>query len=127
MKEIASTDFYTIGVDPAKNRIYFTMRGSWTSEKEVPDWLEHVAAAVELCSPGFTELIDWTGSSAILLSDYIAGAQEIAMKAGLRKAARVYDRESFVKRQMNSLTEKTGFPVKSFADREEAEVWLDEQ
>ena len=126
MKTIASNDFYTVAVDSVKNRIYFTMRGSWTNEKQVSDWPDHVAEAVRLCSPGFTELIDWTGAPAILLTDYIGRAQEIAVKGGLRKAARVYERETFAKHQMDSLTEKTGFPVRSFFDREEAEAWLDE-
>ena len=126
MKTIASNNFYTVAVDEAKNRIHFTMRGSWTSEKDVSDWPDHVAEAVKLCSPGFTELIDWTGSPGILLTDYIAQAQDIAVKAGLRKAARVYDRETFLKHQMDSLTEKTGFPVRSFFKKEEAIAWLDE-
>ncbi|MDQ7782037.1 MAG: hypothetical protein RDU20_04110 [Desulfomonilaceae bacterium] len=126
MKTIVSNDFYTVAVDPAKNRIYFTMRGSWIKEKEVQDWPNHVAEAVRLCSPGFTELIDWTGSKAILLTDYIAKAQEIAVKGGLRKAARVYDEESFAKHQMDTLTKETKFPVRSFFNRQEAEAWLDE-
>jgi hypothetical protein len=32
-----------------------------------------------------------------------------------------------LKLQMDSLTEKTGFPVKSFFDLKEAETWLDKK
>jgi hypothetical protein len=127
MKTIASNEWYVIEVDQIKNRIHFTMRGSWTDTKGVSGWLDDLGAAIKLCRPGFTELIDWRQSTAILLTDKIAEAQQMAMRAGLRRAARVYDRDTFLKHQMDRLTEKTGFPVKSFFDVEEAERWLDEQ
>ena len=127
MKTVASNEAYAIAVDEVKSRIYFTMRGSWTDTKRVSGWLDDLAAAIKLCRPGFTELIDWRQSTAILLTDYIGKAQKMAMDAGLHKAARVYDRETFLKRQMDTLTEQTSFPVKSFFDLEEAEAWLDEK
>jgi hypothetical protein len=80
-----------------------------------------------LCSPGFTELIDWTHAGGIWLTDHIAEAQKLAMKSGLRKAARLFSRESFAKLQMDKLSEKTGFPVQSFFDQKAAEAWLDEK
>jgi hypothetical protein len=127
MKTIASNEFYDIAVDQTKNRIHFTMRGSWTDTKRVTGWLDDLGAAIKLCKPGFTELIDWRQSSAILLTDKIGEAQKMAMKAGLRRAARVYERDTFLKLQMDRLTEETGFPVKSFFDLKEAEAWLDEE
>ncbi len=125
METIASNDFYTIEVDKQKNRIYFTMRGSWTVADDIPAWGQDVEKAVSLCQPGFTELIDWCGSTGIFLTDFIADAQQIAIKGGLRKAARVYEYDTFVKLQMDRITLKTGFPVESFYDRREAELWLD--
>lgn len=127
MRTVASNEAYAIEVDEIKNRISFTMRGSWTDTKQVSGWLDDLAAAIKLCRPGFTELIDWRQSTAILLTDKIAEAQKMAMQAGLRRAARVYDRDTFLKLQMDSLTEKTGFPVKSFFDLKEAEAWLEEK
>ncbi len=127
MKTIASNEWYVIEVDQIKNRIHFIMRGSWTDTKGVSGWLDDLGAAIKLCRPGFTELIDWRQSTAILLTDKIAEAQQMAMRAGLRRAARVYDRDTFLKHQMDRLTEKTGFPVRSFFDLKEAERWLDEQ
>jgi hypothetical protein len=125
MRTVISNDYYTIAVDEDKNRIYFTMRGSWIDDKEVSSWLNDLAVAIKLCHRGFTELIDWRQSSAILLTDHIAEAQKMAMAAGLHKAARVYDRETFLKYQMDTLSHQTGFPVKSFFDLKEAEAWLD--
>lgn len=126
MRTIASNEHYVIQVDESRNRLYFVMKGSWIDTKAVPNWQEDVKTALTFLSPGFTELIDWTDVGSILLTDYIATAQELAMKAGVRKAARVYSAERFLKVQMDSLSQKTGFPVKSFLDKEEAEAWLDE-
>ncbi|MBI5571421.1 MAG: hypothetical protein HY914_15870 [Desulfomonile tiedjei] len=125
MKTVASHDFYEIAVDGAKNRIHLTNRGSWTSTKQIEGWLDDLAAAAKLCTPGFTALIDWTQSTGILLTDRVAEAQQLLMKAGLRKAARLFDRETFLKYQMDQVSQQTGFPVESFFDRREAEAWLD--
>lgn len=126
MKAIANNEFYILTVDERKNRIHLTMQGEWINFSQVSGWLDHNSEAVKLCAPGFTTLIDWTSVKATGLPDFIADAQEVMMKAGLRKAARVYDRETFLKFQLDRLTEKTKFPVRSFFDRSEAEAWLDE-
>ena len=125
MITVASNDHYVIEIDETKNRLFFVMKGSWTDPKAVPHWLEDVGRALEHLSPGFTELIDWTDIGAIVLTDYISGAQELAIKAGVRKAARVYSAEHFLKVQMDTISRETGFPVESFLDKSEAEAWLD--
>jgi len=125
MRTVAKTDHYVIGVDETKNRLFFEMKGDWTDTQAVPNWLDDVKKALQSMRPGFTELIDWTDVSAIVLTDYIAGAQQLAIDAGLRKAARVYSGEKFLKLQMDSLSRKTSFPVETFFSKEEAEVWLD--
>lgn len=126
MKAVASCDHYVIEVDEIKNRIIFAMKGAWTDANAVPDWLEDMRKALKYVKRGFTELIDWTDVSAIVLTDYIAAAQQLAIDAGLRKAARVYSGEKFLKIQMDTLSKKTSFPVESFFTREEAETWLDQ-
>lgn len=125
MRTVASCDHYVIQVDEVKNRIIFLMKGAWTDANAVPDWLEDMSKALKHVKPGFTELIDWTDVSAIILTDYIAAAQQLAINAGLRKAARVYSGEKFLKIQMDTLSKKTSFPVESFFTREQAEAWLD--
>jgi len=125
MRTVATNDHYVIGVDEAKNRLFFVMKGDWTATEAVSNWLEDVKKALQHMRPGFTELIDWTEVSAIVLTDYIAGAQQLAINAGLRKAARVYSGEKFLKLQMDSLSRKTSFPVESFFSKEDAEAWLD--
>ena len=128
MQSIASTDFYSIAVDTQKNRLFVTIKGSmWTDPKKVPNWLDDVAAGLKLLSPGFTELIDWTEMIGTSLTDFFIDSQKLTIKAGLRKAARLYTRESFAKLQMDKISEKTGFPVRSFFDLKAAEAWLDEK
>ncbi len=128
MQTVASTDFYEIAVDTKENRFYVTIKGSmWTDPKKVPNWLDDVAAGLKLLSPGFTELIDWTQMVGTTLTDFFVESQKLTIKAGLRKAARLYSRESFAKLQMDTISAQTGFPVKSFFDRKAAEAWLDEK
>jgi len=128
MQSIASTDFYSIAVDRQKNRLYITIKGAtWIDPNKVRNWLDDLAAGLKLLSPGFTELIDWTQMSGILLTDYIDEAQKLTMKAGLHKAARLHSRKSFAKLQLDNISEKTGFPVQSFFDQKAAEAWLDEK
>lgn len=126
MKAVASHEFYAVAVDEVKNRIHLINRGSWTNAKQVSGWLDDLFAATKLCKPSFTMLIDWTQSTGILLTDRVGEAQELLMRAGLRKAARLFERDTFLKFQMDRVSEKTGFPVESFFDRDEAEAWLDE-
>jgi hypothetical protein len=126
MQSIASTDFYFIAVDTQKNRLYITIKGgTWIDPKQVPKWLDDLAVALKLLSPGFTELIDWSQMTGILLTDYITEAQKQTMKAGLRKAARLHSKKSFAKLQLDTISEKTGFPVQSFFDHKACEDWLD--
>lgn len=125
MITVATNDHYTIAVDEAKNRIHFTMKGSWIDDSRVAAWIEDLRSAIKLCRQGFTELIDWRQSTAILLTDRIEQAQKVAMEGGLFRAARLYDKETFVKHQMDSLSGRTGFPVQSFYDEKEALAWLD--
>lgn len=126
MKTIASSGAYTVKVDERKNRMFLTNRGAWTDPDQVSGWLDDLGTAIKLCRPGFTALIDWTQSTGILLTDLVEEAQKLLMQGGMRRAARVHERETFLKHQMDRTSEKTGFPVKSFFDMKEAEAWLDE-
>jgi len=126
MKTLASGSVFSVSVDEEKNRIFLTNRGSWTDEIQISGWLEDIGAAIKLCRPGFTVLIDWTQSSAILLTDRIAEAQGLLIQGGVRRAARLYEKETFLKHQMDRVSTKTGFPVQTFYNQKDAEAWLEE-
>ncbi|MCA1960931.1 MAG: hypothetical protein LDL33_09045 [Desulfomonile sp.] len=126
MKEIASTDFYSIHVDKAKNRLFVTYRGTWTKPTQVPDFLRDHAEAINQLTPGYTALIDFRAMDAILLTDFIEKAQLDAVQSGIRKAARIYDRPTFIQIQTDHIRKKTGLNARAFESVAEAEAWLDE-
>ena len=125
MIRVADEEYYRLEVDPKKNRIYFLIRGDWTDPKKLSNWIPDIEKTIGYCTRGFTELIDWTSMRAITLTDQISAHHVVAMKAGIKKAARVFEREHFVAVQLNRVATQTGFPIKVFFDRAEAESWLD--
>lgn len=126
MNETASTDFYTIGVDRAKNRLFITYKGAWIRPAQVPDFVTDHAQALKLLSPGFTALVDVRQMESMLLTDFVQQVQMDALKAGIRKAARVYDRPTFIQVQAEHIHKKTGLSSKAFDSVADAEAWLDE-
>ncbi|MCA1960929.1 MAG: hypothetical protein LDL33_09035 [Desulfomonile sp.] len=126
MREIASTDFYSIHVDMAKNRLFITYKGAWMKPAQVPNFVKDHADAIKLLSPGFTALVDVRQMEAMLLSDFIRQAQSDAIQAGIKKAARIYDKPTFIQIQAEHIHKKTGLNSKAFDDVAAAEAWLDE-
>ena len=126
MKTIADNDFYRIEVSEAKNRMYLTYRGSWMREKDVAAFGEDHKRAFTCLQKGFTVLVDVRPMEAMLLTDYVEKVQRQAIAAGIKKAARVYDTESFIKLQSDRINVKTGIASRAFYDMESAEAWLDE-
>lgn len=125
MKYVASTDFYRIEVDQERNRLFLTFRGSWIKPEQVPHYLEDHSAAVGLLSPGFTALVELREIEAMLLSDYLEESQIDAVKAGIKKAARVYGERALIKTQTDRINKRTGLRSQAFKDPKEAEEWLD--
>ena len=126
MNAVADKECYRLDVDVQKNRLYFLIRGDWTSPKNFTEWIPDLEKATGQLKPGFTELIDWTGMTLISMTDAIVDHHELAMKAGIKKAARLFDQDHFVTFQLAWVSKETGFPIKVFYDRAEAESWLDE-
>ena len=52
-------------------------------------------------------------------------AQQMFIKAGVKKVAEVM-KNIFTETQLNGLAKVTKFPKKSFSDKNEAEIWLEE-
>ena len=126
MNEIASTEFYTIGIDKAKNRLFIIYKGAWIKPAQVPDFVKDHARACALLSPGFTALIDVRQMESMLLTDFVHQVQMDSIRAGIRKAARVYDRPTFIQVQAEHIRKKTGLNQKAFDNVADAEAWLDE-
>lgn len=126
MKEIASNEFYTISVDEDKNRLKAKLKGSWTRPEQAPYWLDDLIKAFQWLSPGFDALIDETEMGAVLLTDFMERAHKLALRGQIGKLARVHNRESLAKIQVEQTSMKTGFDKVSqtFMSVSEAEAWL---
>ncbi len=126
METIADNDFYRIEVSEAENRMYLTYRGSWIREKDVATFPDDHEQALVCLKKGFTVLVDVRPMVAMLLVDYVEKVQRRAIAAGIKKAARVYDRETFIKFQSDRINVKTSISSQAFYDMESAQAWLDE-
>jgi len=126
MKLVAETDYYRCEIDRSKNRMYLIYKGLWANMKQVPDFVRHHAETVNQLSPGFTVLADVRQMEGVVISDIIEECQRYAIKAGIRKAARVYAKPTFMEVQAERMHERSGMLSRSFYSVEEAEAWLDE-
>lgn len=126
MIPIASTDFYSIQVDTVKNRMFIVYKGSWVRPEQVPNFLSDHADAIKRLKSGFTVLVDVGPMEAMLLTDHIEQAQKDAIQAGIKKAARVYERPTIIRAQAERIHEKTEMNARAFDNVADAEAWLDE-
>jgi hypothetical protein len=95
-------------------------------KEQVPDWLKDVQSALRLVSPGFTVWYDVTRLKSSLQMHLWEEAHHALMKAGLKKAAEIYDAKGSVgaRAQIEAASKSSGFPVMRFTDRLAAEAWL---
>jgi hypothetical protein len=126
MELIHETDYYTFQINRLKNRMYLKYRGFWKKPDQVPDFVKHHDETISHLRPGFTALVDVRQMEGLIITDVIEEVQRHAVKAGIRKAARVYDKPTFKQVQADSMHEKSGMKGKGFFSVEEAEAWLDD-
>jgi len=130
MKQIAKNQFYEMAVDPAKNRLYFTMMGAWEgASSDVPAYLVDWDRTIGELTRGFTALGDFTQAKPAPpeVGALHVAAQEKMVKAGLSKAAEVMPRDAVLKMQIDQLAQKSEMLKMAFASKAEAEAWLDEK
>lgn len=129
MQEIAKTDFYTIAVDPAKNRLYHTTQGSWVRPVKGDPYLQDLEKAVKQMKRGFTALNNVARVSVMSQewSEAITRARQMLTEAGIAKSADVLAESAILKMQVQRISRQAGFATKIFSDVKEAEAWLDEE
>ncbi len=125
MEIVASNEFYSIKVDKNKNRVYFSIIGSWGKRSDVEDYLLDWNKALKFLKPGFNILSDLTKMGPTLLTDLHLEAQELLIKEGLEKVAEVYEGQVFAKMQIDKVSETSGMKKTVFDDMKKAEDWLD--
>ena len=129
MQEIAKTDLYILSVDTEKNRLYQIIQGNWTAPAENYRYIEELKQTLNLLSPGFTCLND--GSQGGLMSQkwtkIAAKARLMLVEAGIAKIAEILAESELLKLQIGRVSRQAGIITKIFADRHEAETWLDRE
>jgi hypothetical protein len=126
MQTLKSNDFYTVAVDGIKNRLYLTIKGSWKSREQVPDFVKDVEAGAKRLRPGFGAMVDLTKMGPTLIPGVHKEAIEASVSAGMRKAAEILDSQVILKLQVEQVVEDQFVARKRFSDPKEAEAWLDE-
>ena len=124
MELIANNPYYKIQIDKASNTFYLDLLGLWKREKDIPTWYDDFRKAVTSLSKGFRALVDLSGMTGTVIPDAFVKAQHIAMEAGIGKVAEVHKTGSFVKVQVEKVSEESGLPIQRFDSREEAQEWL---
>jgi len=124
--KIAATPFYSITADTDKNRIFFSIIGSWKSPSDAPNYLEDWKKALKLVRRGFTVLTDLTQAKVALpeIRKLHEDAQKIVMSAGLSKVAEIFPDDAVLKMQQDRISQATSMTKQVFSDRKAAELWL---
>jgi hypothetical protein len=124
---IAKQELYTIEVNPKKNRMYITLRGTWICRDDVPDYLLHIRKAVEVLSPGFSVLADVSemGEPTVFSMAIHKVAQRSVVNRGLKRTAEVFPPESSIEKALHRISASSSMVRRSFHSIEKAEKWLD--
>ena len=127
MKKIAKTKYYTLFVDPNKNRIYWTPLGFWDDSVDESFLLQKWEIALHMISRGFTILSDATQVRTLppKWTNMFTDIQNRMVKAGLSASAEVFSKNAILQMQSNRISKKSKMPKEIFSDKQEAERWLD--
>lgn len=129
MRVIAETHFYRFAVDVAKRRLYLTVRGDWKSQDQVPNVLTDLESALNHLSPGYSCLTDARSFHTLNLASYVLKIQEMNSERGVGKVARVLDKDSLAKFQIEgtgrNVIGDSEAAVRAFDNVIDAEAWLD--
>ncbi len=127
MIQISKTDFYSINIDPGKNRAYLTFTGFCKSPGDMPNFLADITKAAQGLKKGYTLLTDATLMKTP--SEEVSGlhekSQKIWVEKGLAKTAEIVPESAVLKIALKRYANSTGMQKKEFTNRQEAEKWLD--
>jgi hypothetical protein len=126
--EIVKREKYTIAVDPAKNRIYYTPTGFWQNPEDFPYYLQDWEKALAQVKKGFTGLADLRQfkTPGPKIKAMLEKGQKTCLDAGMGKAAELYGEDAFVEQSHDHIAKRAGLKRLSFKDQSKAEAWLDE-
>ncbi len=127
MHQIAQTPFYILSVDPIKNRVYSSKIGFWQDVFDSPHFLEHIRQVLKQVFKGFTILSDLTQLQ-IMSHDWVEiviEAHKLFVEAGCAGKAEIAPETAVARLQCKRIAEGSGIQKQEFANKAEAEAWLD--
>ncbi|MCC9138518.1 hypothetical protein ACFSKU_07935 [Pontibacter silvestris] len=124
---ISKNSCYELMYDSTKNRVYLVINGFWKSIESVPDYLQDWKRTLLFVRSGFTLLADFTAmiTHPQSIADLHIQAQNLIVKAGIKKAALVESKDRIAVLQNQAIVKQTNLPAESFVAAKEAESWLD--
>ncbi len=129
MKAIATTEYYSIAVDQAKNRPYLTIHGFWKSRAVVSNYLADLKKATQELSTGYTILTDVIRMKTPPqeVAALHIEVQKVVVAAGLRKTAELVAQNVTIAMPLDRYAKTSGMQKRTFHTKSEADAWLDEQ
>ena len=129
MEEIAKNEYYSIGVDKGKNRIYIVMTDFWGDVSLAASYVEDIRTACQMVSKDFTVLADLRNmkTPSVDVKQKFAEVQNIMEKAGLLKTAEILPEDVVAQMSVDRTFKKYTMVRGLFSSKLKAEAWLDGQ
>ncbi|MCP4675317.1 MAG: hypothetical protein GY854_07390 [Deltaproteobacteria bacterium] len=127
MQEIAKNDYYSVGVDEKKNRVYLAVKGFWKDPQVAPNYIDDIKKAADSVKSGYTIVANLTDMKAPTpeVGAVHMAAQEMLVNAGLSKTAEIVS-SKLLQLSVDRYAETSGMDKMVFDDQVKAEKWLDE-
>ena len=125
-ERIAANSYYDILIDPAKNRVYLTIKGFWQTKELVPHYMNNLNEAADLLGPAFTVVANLTRM--VPPPDEVGvlhkTAQKLMATRGMARAAEIVDDPVLIG-VVNDYAVESKINRRIFSGQRFAEVWLD--
>ena len=125
---IAETRNYSISIDREISRLYIVLAGFWLDPSSTPDYVRHIAIAIQGLESPFTSLVDVREmyTPGHLVKDLHVEAQRVTIAAGLTRSAEVFPVGISKELELEEYSCESSLIRKGFKSPEEAEEWLDQ-
>lgn len=128
LKQITTTDAYSLEIDIEKNRVYFCIYGHWDNTTQLDSFLEDWKRAISHLQSDFTILSDIRTMlpHALAVEKIHEETQKYLIENGLFKVAEVVPINDIAHLQSSRIVERSNLPMNKFDCVEEAERYLDQ-
>ncbi len=124
---IGSTEFFSVEVDDAKNRMYTTFHGFWKEMSIMDDYRTNLHTAIKRMKANFTlvaDLRDFKTLPPELIPKQKQCMEDLA-KGGMFKVAVILPASAISGMQLKKSMTDTNMPERQFGSVADGEKWLD--